>query len=917
MWRDRLPPHPASASDVARVKSKAMVRALALTILAAVCLAATARAQPRQPDPVDLIVRGLEETLNSGSPARFPSFFAPTVPQADVERYRSDLFPPGLVRAVVRERDRGPLEGVPEGDGYSLVVEFFVEQKGRAKILTTGIDVRRPPDGDAASWRIVAVAGLNSVEGLHKLRLNTTAPLAARQLEIAAEDLVLALADGTVFLVESDDGITGLVLIGRGEMRFSPPSAAERGQLRIYSDKDELTTPFETAFVRLNPSDYTKRVSTASLAPTTAQPRLVRRAQEVFERESPKSFSVDLQDLSRDDWHLLPPPDDFLAEIDTRRFDTLTYSRASAQAEDISLFERERRRTIALYPSVAKLAARGRFYTDDVLREYDVIDYNVDTTVNPVQRIIQGRTRLAIRVRATYLATIMLRLAEPLAVSSVTSVEFGRLLFLRLRGQNAIIVNLPRAMQQDSDLTLVVSYSGRLSSQELDVDAVQVSRDGQEREDTTDPVLSSIEPHMLLSNRSWWYPQNPVPDYATASLRITVPDGYRAVASGQPVEPDGLVSLRDILSGPARGQVFNFRAGQPLRYLAVVVSRLTRVGEASVPVVDDPAQSTGVDRVAIAVETTPRQRSRGKVITRAAEDIVKFYTSIVGDAPYTSATIAVLESELPGGHSPGYFAMINDPVPTANTNWRGDPAAFESFPDFFLAHELAHQWWGQAVGWKNYHEQWLSEGFSQYFAALYARQSRGERTFNDMLRQFRRWGLSESDQGPIYLGYRLGHIKSDLRVFRALVYNKGASVLHMLRRLLGDERFFAGLRRFYHDRRYQKAGTDDFERALEAESGLVLDRFFERWIYGTEIPRVTYRMSIRDREVLVRFEQLGNLVFDFPVTVTLTYVDGRVSEVVVPVTDKVTERTLAADGPVRQVQVNRDSATLAELSEAR
>ena len=88
-----------------------------------------------------------------------------------------------------------------------------------------------------------------------------------------------------------------------------------------------------------------------------------------------------------------------------------------------------------------------------------------------------------------------------------------------------------------------------------------------------------------------------------------------------------------------------------------------------------------------------------------------------------------------------------------------------------------------------------------------------------MLRQFRRWSLAESDQGPVHLGYRLGHIKRDLRVFRALVYNKGAVVLHMLRRLVGDEAFFRGLRRFYDDRRFQKAGTDDFERAIEAGIG--------------------------------------------------------------------------------------------------
>ena len=67
----------------------------------------------------------------------------------------------------------------------------------------------------------------------------------------------------------------------------------------------------------------------------------------------------------------------------------------------------------------------------------------------------------------------------------------------------------------------------------------------------------------------------------------------------------------------------------------------------------------------------------------------------------------------------GYFAVISTPVSFATLNWRGDPASFENFPQFFLAHELAHQWWGQAIGWKNYHEQWISEGFAQYFAALY------------------------------------------------------------------------------------------------------------------------------------------------------------------------------------------------------
>ena len=184
-----------------------------------------------------------------------------------------------------------------------------------------------------------------------------------------------------------------------------------------------------------------------------------------------------------------------------------------------------------------------------------------------------------------------------------------------------------------------------------------------------------------------------------------------------------------------------------------------------------------------------------------------------------------------------------------------------------------------------------------------------------MLRQFRRWALSESDQGPVHLGSRLGHVKRDPRVFRALVYNKGASVLHMLRRLLGDEVFFRGLRRFYMDRRYQKAGTEDFERAMEAESGRVLDRFFERWIYGSDIPRIRYSTQIGDKHVMVRFEQAGDQVFDIPVTVTLSYTDGRTINVIVPVSDTQVERSIPTEGPVRRVQVNQDSAALAEFVE--
>ena len=878
-----------------------------LLVLACLCgWASSSSAQTTEPDPVAPLLRRFEQALNQNDRPALTGMFSPAVDATKIDLYLGTLLMPGAVKTTVRLRDRSQLEGAPPGDGYSLVVEFFIETTGRARIVTAGMDMRRPPNGDLASWRFVGAEGLSFVEGLYKLRIDKR-PLLARNLEIIAEDLVLQLTEGTVFRVVCDDGVTGLILMGRGVMTFSPTAAAERGQLRLFSGNDTLSSPFETAFVRISPNDYGQRVAISNLTEGLADTRQVRRAEEAFSEHARKSFNVDLQDLSSDDWYLLPPVGDFLAEVDTKRFDTLTYTLTAEQAEDISVFRRKDRLTLSLYASVGKLAARGRFYSDDALRDYDVLDYNVEASIDPERRTLRGRARLLIRVRSTALPSVRLRLAETLAVSSVTSVEYGRLLHLRIRGQNTVVVNLPRTLLQDSDLTLVVNYVGEVPNQELDSDTITLSADAQEQ-----TSIEPREPSLLLSNRSYWYPQNPVPDYATASLRISVPTGYTCIASGHPVPASEVVSLRDILSG-SEGPVFSFRADQPLRYLALVIARLWRIGEGRVAIQNQTDPGSGVDSIAVAVTSQNTLRSQSRQVPQDAEAILQFYASLVGDAPYTSAAIALLEGDLPGGHSPGYFVVLDTPISFAQMNWRGDPASFENFPQFFLAHELAHQWWGQAIGWKNYHEQWISEGFAQYFAALYAQKSRGDRVFADMLRQFRRWSLSESDQGPVHLGSRLGHVKRDPRVFRALVYNKGAAVLHMLRRLLGDEVFFRGLRRFYMDRRYQKAGTEDFERAMEAESGRVLDRFFERWIYGSGIPRVKYGTQIGDKQVVVRFEQSGDQVFDIPVTVTLTYSDGRTFTVVVPVTDMQVERSIPIESPVRRIQINQDFAALAEF----
>ena len=137
-------------------------------------------------------------------------------------------------------------------------------------------------------------------------------------------------------------------------------------------------------------------------------------------------------------------------------------------------------------------------------------------------------------------------------------------------------------------------------------------------------------------------------------------------------------------------------------------------------------------------------------------------------------------------------------------------------------------------------------------------------------------------------------------------------VLHMLRRVVGDEAFFQGVRDFYMQWRFRKAGTDDFRRAMEEASKRDLGPFFEGWIYGGEIPRLKFTYTQQGESLELRFEHRAE-VLPVPVTVNVTYVSGESSDHVVLVEERVVERSLPVSGKVRKVEVNTDYAALAEF----
>jgi hypothetical protein len=894
-------------------------------VLLVIWLAAPAAAQPAAgaDDSLAAITSRLEQALVQGNPDGYLALVAPGSDHVATRAFGQSMFAPGITRAVLRERDRLPLAGVAEGEGYRLLLEAFLERGRTARIATWQLDVRRTADasgGGAGQWLIVGSQQLSSLDGLHRLTLDPSKQFTAKNLVITAQDFSLELPAGQVFVGATSDGVTAMVLRGNGTMRFEPQSPAERGQVRIFSGNDALIAPFESAFVRVSPHDFERRVSPGAMTPRPVEASEFRRAQEVFSEHIGQTFALNLSDLSRETWSLAPPSGDFLAEVRTKRHGTLTYAKSGNEAEDITLFDRRRRKNISIYASPEKLAVRGLDYDEDDLVDYDVLHYDVESHFWPERLWIDGRTTVRLKTTSLATSTLTLRLAEALTVRSVSSRELGRLLFLRVIGQNSLIVNLPETVVEGTELLLDVVYSGRLPPQTLEREAMAVEQDRQEAQEM--PVIIA-EPRFIYSNRSYWYPQSATNDFATATLRMTVPTDADALGTGELKE--ARVIALPTSGGSELRKLFVFNAGHPLRYMSCLITRLNQVDSANVHVgagtggelsaaIGGSAVDAEVASVALSIKANPRQQSRGRTMLDRASRIVRFYGGLVGGAPYPSFTLALTESDLPGGHSPAYFAILNQPLPMSPVSWRGDPVSFDDFPSFFLAHEVAHQWWGQAVGWKNYHEQWISEGFAQYFAALYAREERGDDVFVNLLRQMRKWSLEHTDQGPIALGYRLGHIKGEGRVFRAIIYNKAAMVLHMLRRLVGDDAFFGGVRRFYREHRYRKAGTADFRSAMEAESGVSLGRFFEGWIAGAEIPRLTFRSTVAadGGSVALRFEHVGT-VMDVPVLVTLVYQSGATDELLVRVTDRVAEVTVPLTGRLRSVELNQDNASLAEF----
>jgi aminopeptidase N len=197
-----------------------------------------------------------------------------------------------------------------------------------------------------------------------------------------------------------------------------------------------------------------------------------------------------------------------------------------------------------------------------------------------------------------------------------------------------------------------------------------------------------------------------------------------------------------------------------------------------------------------------------------------------------------------------------------------------------VAHEIAHQWFGDSVTESTWSDLWLSEGFATYFAGLMVQRYEGEARFNDYMQRAADtyFSFEKKTRIPIH-----DTETEDLyQLLNANNYQKGAWVLHMLRQELGDEKFFRGIRDYYEAHRGSLASTEDLRAALEKASGKSLREFFARWVYGAGHPRyeLTWNWAAQSKRLRLVLDQTQPEVA-FPNAVTVRIVNGNNKRVLV------------------------------------
>ena len=689
-----------------------------------------------------------------------------------------------------------------------------------------------------------APSGANSHPVYVQLR---NAAVEAKALQV--KDLVLTkdaatfTLTGTIHLLTPVEGkITGAVFLGQGSMKYVPPVAVERSMLRNLTGGEDFAETFERAVFRFT-DDTAETIAARASGSAAGDPSRARQALEDTNRALRLQLKDNLHARILNDVLSATPGGLFHAYVEGRKYsDRLAYMIDPRGAGVVAPEEVQ----LVSWAANREGIFAGHHYTSFYAQRKPVETTAggwIDIEHHKLQADIRPTAELSGTAETTFvsmfdgLRAVPLSLFPALRVLAVTDAEGAALPFVQeAKEQDADFwVVLPKPLGRGDRFTIRTSYKGK--------EAVTA-----EGNDNFYPVA-----------RSNWYPNNlGIKDYATYDITFTVHKRMRIVGTGdfvdEKVEGDNYVS--------------RWKSDYPLSVAGFNLGLFKRdeatIGEYTIVALANTTPSNMISEISRALPIGSYDTaSANRLALSEAQLSMQVFSDYFGPLSLKRVHITQQTACNYGQAWPGVIYIPTsyywNPTLRHQLGFRQNVGGYW---DSVASHEVGHLWWGHAVGWNSYRDQWISEGFASFAASLFlqAAYPKEPETFGkywkgmlEQLTQKNPNGFRPIDAGPLTQGYRLSNSRTGA-VTSSLIYPKGAYILHMLRMMMwkresADAGFKAMMRDFVATHRNRPITTENFKQIVEKhmlpEMNLDGDRtmnwFFRQYVYGTELP--TYRLD--------------------------------------------------------------------------
>lgn len=544
---------------------------------------------------------------------------------------------------------------------------------------------------------------------------------------------------------------------------------------------------------------------------------------------------------------------------------------------NLRLFKLRRGFLITAVLLLSAFSAAGQ-RQERVVDSWKPLHYEINLAFNDQLTEINARTDIQIEILAPNLATIDLDFGG----MTIDSVLIAGAAAQFERTPEKLNVMLPRSARRGEKINLAISYHGHPK------DGLIFAKDRDGKQSATGDNWP---------NRAhYWIPTLDHPSAkATVNFTVSAPQRYQVVANGKSVTQ----------TTNAGSQQWKFQETKAIPPYCMIVT------------VNEGAIINSPDKTITDLLFNVPQRDKDYAVKgfSSAVPTLAFFSQTVAPYPYEKLALIVAETRFGGMENSSAIVFTNtlfNPRSNEKMSRRFDiPTRIENL----VAHEIAHQWFGDSVTEATWADLWLSEGFATYFAGLFIEKYEGDDAFREYMRgnaeQYFRF--QKRTNIPIH-----DTATQDLMsLLNPNNYEKGAWVLHMLRKRLGDEAFFKGLRAYYNEHASATATTEDLRKALEKSSGKDLKEFFARWIYGAGHPRYELNWGSMERSsvasVMVQLNQVqpGDAFLD-PVTIEFT-VNGKAERTTLYPKNKSTSATVRLNGNPTAAKIDPDEALLKEV----